>query len=199
MKTEYFLELVSMGRENRRVEFKQSTPWDNKIFQAKLVKTVLAFSNVRDGGYILIGVRQGENDEPILDGVNAEHLATYSEDSVKSVVSEYADPFILLELDRVEHNGKNFLAISVQEFLEIPVICKQDGRENLRRGAIYTRTHRIPESAEVPTQTEMREILDMASEKKLRSYFQMQNRIGASGVDIPTDAESFKAELRDLL
>jgi hypothetical protein len=40
----------------------------------------------------------------------------------------------------------------------------------LRGGAVYTRTRRMYECAEVPGQAEMRELLELAIEKGLRKF-----------------------------
>ena len=48
------------------------------------------------------------------------------------------------------------------------VAFKKDGLKNLRKGAIFTRTRRHPETIEVPSQTEMREILELAVDKNMR-------------------------------
>jgi len=58
------------------------------------------------------------------------------------------------------------------------VICKKDGMEKLRRGAVYTRSRRMPETVEVPGQVEMREILDLALEKRSRAFARHAERMG---------------------
>lgn len=40
----------------------------------------------------------------------------------------------------------------------------------LRAGAIYVRTRRKPETSEPPGQTEMRELIELATEERLRSF-----------------------------
>src|SRR5262249_46564787 len=60
----------------------------------------------------------------------------------------------------------------------LPVICKKDGLEKLRRGAIYTRSRRLPETVEVPSQAEMRELLDLAIEKGSRTFTRQAERMG---------------------
>ena len=173
-----FLELTQLGKEGRNLEFKRSTPWETPEFKAKIAKSVLAFSNVRDGGAIVIGVDQQGDGAFQFAGVSPEHLATYTEDELSSYVSEFAHPYAKLTLERAEVDGKVFLIILIHEFDEIPVICKRDGPSNLRKGAIYTRPYRMPENSEVPTQTELREILDIAVEKGIRKYFERQLRLG---------------------
>lgn len=178
MTKDRFIELTQVAREGRNLEFKRSAPWHTSDFKAKIVKSILAFSNVRDGGIIVIGVERQPDQSYRFTGVTPEHLATYSDDHMASVVAEYADPYARFVLDKAEVDGNTFLVILVDEFDEIPVVCKRDGASNLRKGAIYTRTYRISESAEVPSQTELREILEMAIDKGIRKYLERQARLG---------------------
>lgn len=200
MDKDRFIELTQLAREGRNLEFKRSTAWDSSEFKAKIVKSILAFSNVRDGGAIVIGVERQPDQSYKFTGITPEHLATYSEDHMASIVAEYADPCAKFIADKADVYGNTFLVILVDEFDEIPVICKRDGASGLRKGAFYTRTYRIPESAEVPSQTELREILDMAIEKGVRKYLERQARIGV-GFTSPTivsDDEKFAAQRGDL-
>jgi hypothetical protein len=89
------------------------------------------------------------------------------------------------------------LFLTVSEFKEIPVICKRDGHARLRRGAIYTRTYRKPESAEIPSQTELREILDLAIEKKLRVFLRTASHVGITMSTGLSDSEHFDQQLGD--
>ena len=60
----------------------------------------------------------------------------------------------------------------------MPHLCARAFEQTLRKGALYVRTRRIPETAEVPTQTEMRELLELATEKRLRAYVESAERAG---------------------
>ena len=196
-----FLEIIQVGKEGRNLEFKRSMPWETAEFKARITKSVLAFSNVRDGGHIIIGVEQQEGGIFSFNGMEEAHISTYIEDEVVSVISEYADPYVRLQIDKVVSKDNKYIVITVFEFDEMPVLCKRDGLCKLRKGAIYTRTHRMAESAEVPSQTELREILDMATEKNIRKYWETQARVGLVIQQQPRidDAEKFKSQRSDLL
>ena len=128
-------------------------------------------SNVRGGGSIVIGVE--EKDEVFTPvGLSGSDLASFSQDEISAYVNEYADPFAEPTVHRVAQGGMDFVIIEVPEFFELPVVCKKNGPD-LRRGAIYTRARRMNESVEVPSQTEMREILDAALEKRFRAMLRM--------------------------
>lgn len=192
-----FQEIIQLGKEGRSLEFKRSTPWEDTEFKAKIAKSILAFSNVRDGGRLIIGVNQLNDDSFDFLGMDNADLQSWSYDDVSSFVSKYADPFVDFTLERVSLDEKTFIVITVSEFTELPVICKRDGASKLRRGAIYIRTYRMPETAEVPTQTELREILDLAIEKRLRGFLRTAAHAGLSYTTEPSDREKFDQQLED--
>jgi predicted HTH transcriptional regulator len=189
-----FHELIQLRKEGRSLEFKQCTPWADK-FKAKITKSILAFSNVRDGGLIVIGVEQHDGGSFDFKGMTTEHLETWNYDDMASYVSEFADPFADFSLERVLDGQNTFLVIAISEFKGLPVICKKDGSGILRRGAIYTRTYRKPESAEVPTQTELREILDLAIEKGIKALLHTASYVGLALPTGPSDSDRFNEQL----
>ena len=157
----------------------------------------LAFSNVIDGGRIVVGIEQQEDGGFNPKGMTDEHLATWNFDEIASYASEFADPFVEFSLERAAIDSRTFLFVTISEFKEIPVICKKDGPARLRRGAIYTRTHRMPESAEIPSQTELREILDMAIEKRLKAFLRTASHVGLTMSTGLSDTERFDQQLGD--
>jgi hypothetical protein len=84
-------------------------------------------------------------------------------------------------------------------FDEIPVVCRRNG-VGLRQGAVYTRSYRMPETCEVPSQTEMREIIEMATDKGVRRFLERSRRAGllTGGTAEPTDTDKFDEELEEL-
>ena len=192
-------EILELAREGRKIEFKRAQLWDDAEFRAKVTKTVLAFSNVRDGGTMVIGVEEPSDGNFTFVGVDDGVLQTYSEEDVAAHVAEYADPYAKFTLQKIPTDGKTFVVLEVAEFDDIPVICKKSGLCNLRKGALYTRSYRIPESVEVPSQVEMREILEIATEKKVRKYHEMQRRVAAPPVEAAaSDDTKFATQLRKL-
>jgi hypothetical protein len=109
-------------------------------------------------------------------------------------------------LERVSTDGKTFVILSVEEFETIPVICKRQFNDPrnpakvvLRPGACYVRTRRKPETSEIPSQTEMRELLELATRKGIRHFLE---RAAAAGLPVatpgaPSAAEHYDAELGD--
>jgi predicted HTH transcriptional regulator len=202
MNKDQFLEIVATGREGRNLEFKRSMPWDTTEWKTKLVKSVLAFSNVRDGGRIIIGVEERDGGEFQFTGMTDEHFATYNQDDVDSEVAKYADPYARLSVNKVPVDERKFVVLEIEEFGEMPVICKRNGASNLRTGAIYTRPYGKAETVEVPSQTELREILELATDMAARKLIATMQRIGVVNVPqtppAPNVDDQYNHQLLDL-
>ena len=188
--------LIELGREDRSVEYKESRTWDD--LKNKIAKTSLGMANIRDGGTIVIGVSE-RSGSPVPEGMSDDDIDTYDEDDVRSFVNRFADPYVQLDLYRVSRDEQSFVAIVVHEFDQVPVICKR-GSIGLRDGAIYTRSYRMPETCEVPSQTEMREIIDMATDKEVRRFLERSRAAGLlpGGTTERTDLEKYDEELEGL-
>lgn len=188
--------LIELGRENRSLEYKEPRPWND--LKDKIAKTALGMANVRDGGTIVIGVSQ-RSGRLIPQGMTQADIATYNEDEVQAYVNRFADPYVRLEIYRIPRHGQEFIAVVVHEFDEVPVVCKRSG-VGLRQGSVYTRSYRMPETCEVPSQTEMREIIDMATDKGVRRFLERSRRVGLlTGETVEqTDTEKFDEELEGL-
>ena len=189
MKIEEFERLIEGETETQKIEFKESCPWNKN----SLAKDILAFSNVRGGGHIVIGIREIEGGIE-RQGISNKHLATYNFETMLDQLSAYADPRIDIALDLVEdvENKKKYLVITIKEFHDIPVICKKGGTE-INKGIIYYRnTDRRPESAPVSNSTDMRDIIELAAVK-------MRKRFRELGLAPERkDEELFDKELEEL-
>lgn len=209
------LESASAG-ELRGIEFKGPGPWaktrPHRDLRLKVIRAVLGMVNLRDGGHIVIGVEEDAAGVPVFKGINAGDLGSWRFDDVAAAINEYADPSVTLRLDRQSYNGADFILLTVYEFDDVPVICKRPDQTSnkepvLRRGACYVRRAGKPETSEIPSQTEMRELLDLAARKRLERLMGLVSRAG--GVIVPyaepriagvarRDAEAYDAQLRDL-
>jgi len=170
------LEFINTNKnaENRVCEYKTGMSWNNanKDFKCKIIRAILAMSNLQDGGYVIIGVEQDNenNYQPI--GMTEEEALTYEYDDVLEMANSYADPFVTINIKSIEYNGKWIIIIAVAEFVELPVICKKEYPEILEAGRIYVRPYRKPESSAKITSTELREIIELASKKSLRKHLE---------------------------
>ncbi len=183
-------------KESRAVDFKQSVKW--KGYRIKFAETIMAMSNLRDGGIVIIGASE-ENDDWELKGITDEDLATYDPDEMIDFVNKYASPVVNFDVVRHEVGKVQFLIISIHEFESEPVVCKRAYDKDLRRGTIYIRPLGKPETRAIQNAEELRELLDIAVEKKMRRFAGQIERIFGSMPSIqPKDQEKFNQELGEL-
>lgn len=198
-------DLLAFGREQGGIEFKSAGSRTNEpILRAKVVRGVLAMANRRDGGTVVVGVKEDANGLT-LDGLTPQQATSWKHDDLADTVAEYADPRVSFDSYTVDVDGATVLVISVGEFADVPVVCKrtfQDGAKLiLRDGAVYVRSNRKPESREVANYDEMRELLDIATDKGVRRFVSRATEAGlviGAGATTRAAADLFKAERGDL-
>lgn len=162
---------LSLGYELRRLEVKGPGRRTDMPLFAKVTRAALSIANLRDGGHVLVGI-DDENVAAMTPGLKPDELTSWLEyDHISRKFAEYADPPLRFDVDsRVLSTGATVAVLQVYEFSDMPVLCRKDYPGTLRAGACYVRTRRLPETAEVPNATEMRDLLDLATEKALRAY-----------------------------
>jgi predicted HTH transcriptional regulator len=180
---------LDLDQEQASIEFKRGEPWESLWID--LTQSVMAMSNLRDGGIIIVGVSQ--------DGSHsvADDLHTYDTDVMRDAFDKYASPHVDLMIVRLTHKRATFLVIDVNEFAEEPVICKNNHNKELIRGAVYVRplTGR-PRTTRVMSAEEMRPLLDLAVEKKMRRF---NNTLASVGyVPQPGSATLYAKQLGSL-
>jgi len=172
--------------------------WSNKLTKAKITKTILAMSNTRDGGVIIIGMKEGQNKQYEPLGLSKTEADSFNHDDMSAYVRDYADPYVNFTVQRIECNRKLFVCIQVKEFDEIPVICKKDGQD-LKKGAIYVRSRTKNESAEASTQAEMRDLMEIATEKGVQKFLSRIESLGLLTRPITTVPNlQFEQQIEDL-
>lgn len=213
MNEQDFAVLLDRGHETRGVEFKEPGARSDKFFLAKVARGVLGMANRRDGGQVIIGV---EDNGRILApmGLSTDQMRSWqSYDDVLASINEYASPSVNLERHFLRFEEHDIVILQVVEFEEIPVLCREEyqspkvkGRDRapmLRRGACYVRSRHKPETSEIPSEEDMRELLDLAIEKGVRRYIERARRVGLLPPEQPmlprpTDQERFDKTLEDL-
>ena len=198
---EDFIEIMGLDHELNGVEFKSPGPMSNRRLVMQVIKAILGMSNRRDGGKIIIGV--GDNQgvlNPI--GLTPLELSEWTPDAVADQVANYADPNATFTLEKREYEGNSYVVLTVEEFSDVPVLCKRDYGDVLRAGACYVRPRRKPETTEIPTQADMRDLLDLAIEKGVTRFLERARRVGlfiSPTVETSTsDQERFDEQLGDL-
>lgn len=188
--------LVVAGREERNLEYKRAAPWTQ--LRGQIVRTALGMANIEGGGFVVVGVnQQDQRFEPV--GIDPADLATYRSDEIKARINSFADPFVESRVERVTLDGKAFVVIQVDEFSEVPVVARDHG-EGIRKGALYVRSLRTIETAEVQNQTDMRAVIDLAVAKGVAKTLRTLARAGISIPELAarTDEARFAEEIEGL-
>jgi hypothetical protein len=182
-----FAELIALGHERRGVEFKGPGLRSDTYVFAKVARAVLGMANLRDGGVVAIGVEEVGTSDLVATGLNAAQLATWTFDDVAAGLASYADPSVEFDLSVCRHEREPCIVLEVRPFADMPILCKREysradasGRTEmvLRRGACYVRTRARPETSEIPTAEDMRDLLDFATERRLRAFLAQSVRAG---------------------
>lgn len=207
MSEQELAELIAGGHEQHGVEFKPPGLRADAYLFAVVTRAVLGMANRRDGGLVVVGVEElPANGGLRATGLNPDQLASWNHDDVTAGLNAAADPFVAVDVREVRlgNPGVTLVVLHVQEFEDIPVICRRDyndrsARPLLRSGAIYVRTRRKPETSEIPSQTEMRELVEIAIQKGVRKFVQHTRAAGLNlmAPHAPTDDEAFDRQLGD--
>lgn len=176
-------ELIALGVEQSGVEFKGPCGSEEKPQRDKILRAMLAMANHRDGGLVIVGV--DETPEGLQGtGLTAAQLATWTRDRVGDAIAAHADPSVDFVVERVSVDDRDFVVLRVRQFADVPVVCKRNGAQEdrkqvLREGACYVRPRRKPESVEVPTAADMRDLLDLAIDRGVETFIKRMHRAGA--------------------
>ena len=143
MNEEEFAAQLGMGHEVTGTEFKGPGPISDRQLFAQITKAVLGMTNRRDGGRVIIGVEDNSG-TPNPIGLTKPDIDTWKYDDVAAKLAEYADPSVSFDLKIEKHNGKDYVILYIGEFNDIPILCKKDYSDVLRKGACYVRPRRKP-------------------------------------------------------
>jgi predicted HTH transcriptional regulator len=154
--------------ESPTLDFKAACSWD----AARIAKDILAFSNVQDGGLLIIGIEDRTFNRQ---GITPAQRDSYKIDIMKDQMASFADPHVNFSVDfPTDADGKQYACIRVEPFEEIPVICRKDSTDTTAGVIYYRNRNRRVESAAVSNSYDMREIIEIATIKMM----QKKQRIG---------------------
>jgi hypothetical protein len=192
---------LSSGYELRGFELRGPGPRTDAHLFAKVTRAALSMGNLRDGGHVIIGI-DDLDPRAMLPGLEAVDLASWlAYDDLARKLAEYADPPLRFDLASVNlPTGVTVAVIQVSEFLDIPHLCAKDYPKVLRKGALYVRPRKVPETSEVASLVEMRDVLQLATENSLRAHIETVERAGLTPATsirkplMPSDDEKYEAE-----
>jgi predicted HTH transcriptional regulator len=211
---EDFAELIDLGHETRKVEFKAPGRSEDGHTFAVIARAMMAMANLRGGGYVVIGVE--ERVDKTLDPVGVPDLVEYGwtdYDRLCGRLSAYCEPSVCFEVEACTYHGRTFALIVVDEFSDVPVVCKSGhtsqadparGRpravEVLQAGRCYVRPKRKPESVPVSSAEDMRELIELATEKAVARYAALRRIEGANAPEsaAESDTQRYDRELEGL-
>ena len=170
-------EVIKYPNEERYLEFKGPVSWNGEI-KVKITKSIMALANLRDGGWIVIGKEEQSDRSFRLIGLSQQESDTYDSDEIKAFVYARAEPPVSFDVVKTDFEKKRFVLIKVSEFAEVPIICKKSDGNILHCGQVYVRSKGKPESIPIPSDAEMREIIEIAVDKGVRNFVKRLQRTG---------------------
>lgn len=173
--TEIEQHIANVGHETRSIEFKGPGSSTDKYYFAKIVRAALSMANLRDGGYVVLGI-DDSNGALTVTGLGSDQVVEWTNfDDLSSRLAIYADPPLSFEVRTADlTTGVQVVVIQLHSFTDLPHLCAKaynDGKEEiLRKGALYVRNRSKPETSEVASHVEMREVLSIATQNALREF-----------------------------
>lgn len=175
-------EALAFGHESRSFEVKGPGKLSDTAYCAKVARAVMAMGNLRDGGLVCLGVDETQMPQ-MLPGLDDDQFAAWSDfDDVMDKMARFSDPPVSFKVQPLKlDNGAQVVVLDVAEFDHIPHVCKRDSQRDLQKGMTYVRPRGKPESVPVPSSSEMRELLDLATTKGVRDFIA---RAAAAGISL---------------
>jgi hypothetical protein len=196
--------IIQAGQETRTVEFKSAGAWSDVDLRAQVIRVALSMANTRDGGVLLVGMAELA-DRPgyhVPEPLTEEQWRSFDPDTVVPQINAHAFPHLDVVVSHsLRANGDRLVSIEVAPFRDVPVLCARpivggNNRLLVAEGRILVRSRRTPETTELRSGDDLRELIEVVVDRGLESYFR-RRRVESAAVH-PDDARRFLAELGDL-
>lgn len=192
---------IKHGKEERFLEYKAAMNWRNPLTRISIAKAIMAMSNLKEGGVIVIGMRERQKNAWVPEGLDGEDMASFNQDDIATYVNDKVRPFAQFSLSRVNLDSMDFVILRVQEFDETPlIVTKQavlNGKSVLTPGEIYYRSRRKNESAPVASEEDVRELVGLAIHKGVAAKMEYLATLGVLPRQVPSvdiDQQRFAQE-----
>ena len=171
---------LRLGRESRSFEVKGHGSITDKQYVARVVRATMAMGNLRDGGQVCLGIDNNQM-AAMQPGLAPAEVAEWSDyDNVSDQVAKYSEPPVAFHLHHFTlSSGANVVVLDVEEFDTDLHICKKDYPGVLQAGQTYVRPRGKPQSSQVPSLVDMRDLHNLAIDKGVREYFRRSEYAGA--------------------
>jgi predicted HTH transcriptional regulator len=190
---------VQHRKEERYLEYKRAMIWTgNDTTKIKIAKAMMAMSNLRNGGVIVVGMKEVNKNLWEPETMTEEQWKSFNHDDIAQWVNDYAVPAVQFTVEPYESGKDRFVVIQVREFNQSPTICRKQrisGGEDLKAGAIYYRSNRKNESALVSSEEDMRELVRLAIDKGVTQEINRMHELGlVVATSIPQQSSASKYE-----
>jgi len=180
---------IQHRKEERYLEYKCSMMWTgDDTTKVKVAKAMMAMSNLRNGGVIVIGMKEIQRGVWEPDGMSAQQVTSFSHDDIAQWVNDYAVPAVQFTVEPFVSNENQFVIIQVREFDSVPTVCRKQqtlrGGDALKLGAIYYRSNRKNESAPISSEEDMRELIGLAVGKGVAREVRWLRELGLVRTDL---------------
>ncbi|MEI8175089.1 MAG: RNA-binding domain-containing protein, partial [bacterium] len=188
--------------ESLSAEFETNFDFKESVWMGeKLICPVYSIPNIRDGGYIVVGVKEKENKTLDFTGVEKEHLPSFNGEDLKAKVESFSSSPVNYEIGTGFYKGKNYIVISVAEFTLNPCICRRNGEYKdkiLEEGAIYIRTLKDkPSSVKLSNPVDIQDFLDRITDKQIINLHKRGWKHETENIINKSDKSLFEKERKD--
>lgn len=198
---EQISQILEAGYELRNIEHKPPFGWNigkpTTWVEEKVIRAILAMTNIRYGGQVIVGIEVGNDRSINLKGISDAQLKTFDDfDAIKGIVDGYSFTNTNFDVSWGDHDGKKFVVFTIQEFSEIPAICRKNGNSKgvLAVYDLYARSKKAPYSSIKATDAELREMIHMGVDKE-KADLKLRGWSKKSGI---SPEEFYKKQIKDL-
>lgn len=167
-------QILEGNAESLNLEFKGEFNFEENTWaRERLIRSVLALSNTRSGGVILIGVEESPEKIFVRKGISDAYLSIFRSkaEDLKSKIESFSSGPVNYEIGVGLYREKKFVLITVEEFRLNPIICRKTGEHSdriLEEGAIYIRTLKDkPSSIKLINSVDIQDFLERSSDKQI--------------------------------